>query len=55
MTMSDRCPNDPDTPERLVDLEDLIDLRLARTQSGDEPSLTLEEVKRELGLLPTQP
>ncbi len=35
----------------LADAEDLQDLRAAREESTDEASLTLEEVKQELGLL----
>jgi PHD/YefM family antitoxin component YafN of YafNO toxin-antitoxin module len=36
--------------ELLADLEDLRDLRTAKQESTDEPSVTLKEVKAELGL-----
>jgi PHD/YefM family antitoxin component YafN of YafNO toxin-antitoxin module len=36
--------------ELLADLEDLRDLRTAKQESADEPSLTMKEVKTELGL-----
>lgn len=36
--------------QRLADLDDLLDLRTARKKSADEPTLSLEEVKKELGL-----
>ncbi|MEK6324487.1 MAG: type II toxin-antitoxin system prevent-host-death family antitoxin [Acidobacteriota bacterium] len=36
--------------ELLADLEDLRDLRVAKQESADEPSVSLEDVKTELGL-----
>ena len=36
--------------ELLADLEDLRDLRTAKQESADEPSVSLEDVKTELGL-----
>jgi len=34
----------------LEDLEDLLDLRQAKREEGDAPTISLEEVKSELGL-----
>jgi hypothetical protein len=36
--------------ELLADLEDLRDLRVAKQESADEPSVSREDVKTELGL-----
>ncbi len=36
--------------EVLHDAQDLADLRVAKIEEGDAPTLSLEEVKRELGL-----
>lgn len=36
--------------ELLADAEDLVDLRAAKAEAGDEPSLSLDEVRDELGL-----
>lgn len=36
--------------ELLADAEDLADLRAAKAEGGDEPSLSLDEAKDELGL-----
>ena len=36
--------------ELLADLEDLRDLRTAKDEAADEPSLTMKEVKAELKL-----
>ena len=36
--------------EVLADAQDLIDLRKAKEVEGDEPAVTLGEVKRQLGL-----
>lgn len=36
--------------ELLADLEDLRDLRAAKQESSNEPSVSLEDVKTELGL-----
>ncbi len=36
--------------EMLADYEDLLDLRAAKRQESDQPSLSIAEVKRELGL-----
>ncbi len=35
--------------EVLADAQDLIDLRAAKEEEGDAPTLSLEEVKRQLG------
>ncbi|HEX7239432.1 MAG TPA: hypothetical protein VF263_04125 [Longimicrobiaceae bacterium] len=35
--------------EQLADTEDLAELRIAREESSEEPSMSLEDVKRELG------
>lgn len=37
--------------EFLEDVEDLIDLRKAKEETENEENLSLEEVKKELGLL----
>ncbi len=36
--------------ELLADAQDLIDLREAKEAEGDAPTVSLEEVKRQLGL-----
>ncbi len=36
--------------ERLEDLEDLVDLRNAKNEEEYEPSLSLADVKKELGI-----
>ena len=36
--------------ELLADAQDLIDLREAKEAEGDAPTLSLEEVKQQLGL-----
>ncbi|MFB2880413.1 type II toxin-antitoxin system Phd/YefM family antitoxin [Floridanema aerugineum] len=36
--------------ELLEDLEDLIDLRNAKQEDADKPSISLTEVKKQLGL-----
>jgi PHD/YefM family antitoxin component YafN of YafNO toxin-antitoxin module len=36
--------------ELLDDIEDLLELRAAKREDGDEPSTTLADAKKELGL-----
>lgn len=36
--------------ERLADLEDLLDLRTAKREATDQPSVSLADLKEELGL-----
>lgn len=36
--------------EMLSDYEDLLDLRAAKREESDQPSLSIAETKRELGL-----
>ncbi len=36
--------------ERLADLEDLLDLRTAKQEEVDQPSVPLADLKKELGL-----
>ncbi|MBW4493576.1 MAG: type II toxin-antitoxin system Phd/YefM family antitoxin [Oscillatoria princeps RMCB-10] len=36
--------------EFLADIEDLMDLRAAKQEEGDAPSVSLAEVKKRLGL-----
>jgi len=36
--------------EWIEDTQDLYDLRLAREENRDEPSYTIEEVRKELGI-----
>lgn len=38
------------TEEELQEYHDLKELRAARAQEGNEPTLSLDEVKKELGL-----
>lgn len=37
--------------ELIADMEDLIDLRAAKEEDANRPSVSLAEVKRKLGLL----
>lgn len=36
--------------EWLEDIEDILDLREARTEDAGQPNLTIEEVRKELGI-----